>query len=859
MSGSSMTKEIVLASSVVTDTLVLQNKIINEVISEIKNEPNKLITASAIFNAFRDIKKVVDTINPNNDIFKDKSTITEPLISPYFSSEDNWYGAGFRFIDGKAVLFDKTVINPYIQIPTSVFHISSHYLLRISVEKLENATLSIIDSNNIPVYAISTSGIYYIEVNAENTTSSSIFSVVASNTSEISTIIINYLGIHRIADKLYYYLHNKLSEFLGIESSDLATKTYVNTICNDLHRVLQLQLGDLSSLLNNHIEDTHNPHNTTYLQVGAAPTIHTHTPMEINAADRIHTHTLSELGAASNTHTHSQYLEVSAIPTIFEQIKLETIASVPHVKPLVILEAKTGILPYGLDGNNIQTKTQLLLPSIFNHDSDYLYDVESGCISSSMPTTNDTKLSQLLELSQDRYVYFSTSSTGSIHYSFHTTRKISGYTIHFAPNMSRLKEWDFYTNYSTFHHRGIVHADNTPSMTTTLPEPIELTSFTINVKELKILPDNDTTWGIRLELHFVDVPENSILVHCDNLKVSVPNNTSNSIVSINNFHKTLQPSYHLKDTPIYVYLDTTNNTIDAGYTYIMPEYSIERHGVDITSMFIDNSEYDATTNSYTHPTIGTLTSSIFVQDILSMFDPNNTNTITINSHEAIFTLRLNEPLVLCGYKLEFNLTDIVPTEWSLEIKAQLPNNTIQNIIIDSSKSFDGNMIMNPYGNVNIYTATLPKYIVTEIKLCLKNTAVNKIQFVKWTPYFSKDWYCITTNTMYTLLTPTNRIYIGTAEYTEINGYTGYEVYNSVLGSSTALVLNELHPCSEFGLYIIDNPFFTKQITLDVSAVTIGNETNTSAPSAMVEEISETSIYIRTFSNHRFIVNITRNW
>lgn len=855
--GSSMTKEIVLASSVVTETLTIGNKVVNEIISEIKNEPNKLLSASAVYSAFRNIRKVVDALDPANDVFRDKSVITEPLIDPRFLATDGWYATGYRFQSGKAVLIDKSVHSPYINLPANVFLKSGHYLLKVSVEKLEHAMLSLVGANNELLYVIDEPGTYYIEVPVDNSVSSNTFNLVTSNNSEISTVIIDYLGIHFIAERFHHYLHTKLGEFLGTETSNLATRAYVNVLLNDLNDTIQTQLANLLDIVDEHTTNVDNPHNTTYEHTGAAPVLHSHNPQDINAAHEHHSHTLSALGAAAELHTHSQYVERQELSSIIDDTMLVTLSKVPSVRPLTILKAPTGILPYGLDGENIQTKTQILIPSLFNHDSEHLYDEEAGCIASSMIPVNDSKLSKLLELGSEDYVYFSTTTLGSIHYSFHTKRKISGYTIHFVPEVSRLKEWDFYTNYNTFHHRGVVHNPESPFMVNMLPEPIEMTSFTLNIKEIEKNVDASTVWGIRLELHFVDVVENGFRVDFNDVRLSIPNSTSNLVLDIDHT-TTIVPDTHIEDVPLYVYLALNNNNSPyVNYTTIAPEYSMTRRGTNITKYLVD-AEYSSVDGSYSHPVTGKLIPNRTINSLLDIFSPENTETVRINDSTVTLQLILPEPLVLCGYKLEFNLTDVVPTEWSLEIKAVV-NDTIQDIIIDSSKSFAGNMIINPYGDTNVYRVDLPHYVISELKLNLKNNINSIIDILKFVPYFSKDWYCIPDNTMYTLLTPSNRIYIGTAEYMDTGTNTGYIVNNSVLGSLTTLVLNELHPCSEFELYAIHNPFLTKQVSVSVNAISVGGESGGGVPSAVVEEIDTNTIYIRTFSEHRFVVDIIRNW
>ena len=89
---------------------------------------------------------------------------------------------------------------------------------------------------------------------------------------------------------------------LGAAAKDHTHAQYIDrdeasTVINDL-------IGDLNSEftkdLEDHIQNTNNPHKTTYAQVGAAPINHTHIPSDIGAANIQHNHETSDINGLEN-------------------------------------------------------------------------------------------------------------------------------------------------------------------------------------------------------------------------------------------------------------------------------------------------------------------------------------------------------------------------------------------------------------------------------------------------------------------------------------------------------------------------------------------------------------------------------
>jgi hypothetical protein len=299
-------------------------RLVDDIVLGITHDPDvtsqsKIPSSSALWNGLRVLREQLHNIDPNNIAFKDHSVVSLSLINPILkSNNDDITFRGWDWGEDDKYLYTiKEFGQNAITIPNTYLSDTGYYFLIIHVRRLDSGRLSIC-VNGTEQAIITTTGIKRCEIfvtnpNTENITIEAKYITNVTHITEIS-----YLSIHRVYDRIRYYIEYLVGLF-GV-GGQWATQEYVQNLFETFKNEIN-QDSVLSKLLqdfNNHITST-NPHGITPTlinaseknhthqpwQVGAAPTTHTHTPQECGAAPTAHTHLPSECGSSPIDHTHT--------------------------------------------------------------------------------------------------------------------------------------------------------------------------------------------------------------------------------------------------------------------------------------------------------------------------------------------------------------------------------------------------------------------------------------------------------------------------------------------------------------------------------------------------------------------------
>ena len=865
---SSLSKEELQIHKLISNVLLLGDTQATGISNELENAPDKLSTARALFVVAKDLQDKITAIDPTDNAFTDKSVITEPTVSPLLEAEAGWTTNGGFHLVNKTATFDGAASDPdgydWLKIPSMAFPGNDHYLLKITIDSLSECEFRLIDKDENVLEVFIVPGTYFIEIDVPNSQSAT-FKIIPWNHSVSSLARISYLGVHRIRERFYQYLNDKIQAIANIDGGGYTTKIYVQALLDDLDNKFTALMTSTILGINGHIEDYQNPHRVTYLQTEAAWKDHTHTAGELNLAPANHTHTPAAIGAAPAVHVHEQYVTNENAEAIIEARLEDRINKIPDVAPLLVLDGELGVVPTEFTEESIQAPVQLLKPSILYHDSGYAYDSDNGLVSSNIDTVDGNSLSKFMSISVDDFAIFEVPAV-YIHYQFHTTRKLSGYKIHAPLGLGKPIDWDLYTDSNLFIHHATARVDDY-TYTFTFSQPVYCKTITVHVMDVQ-LPESITTWGIRFEPIFADVPALGIGISDVAFKVSIPNHSSTQVYAILATNVNILPAENIKDLPIHIYMDMASGSPAFGYTYIPPEYGSTCQGIDLFRDRFSVLNKDDT-GAYTHPIFGNI-KMVGVNNkdaVLQVFSsvPGSDYRSDDGVKRIDIEHSFSNPVSIAGYKLEWSdlVRGVMPTSWSLEITAVDEDLTIVNMVLDSVTV--NKDIVSPYGmtGTSYYKKFDEKYKILQLRLCMRTNGDVGIGLTNYKPFMVEDFYSIPMNTMYHLDKPVKRVYLGVARYVEMNTGDqyrhGYVVENQVLGKHCTISMNDLLPCTRFQEYIIPNPFNTKELTIGFRVVYLGEEYHIEAPTAVVEEICARYIKVRTYTAHRFVLDVMRNW
>ena len=306
--GSTLTPTTVTTPSVLTKSIVLDNREVSKVsLDPNENSSTALTTAKALYEAWNQLKENIDEIDPNNNFFTDNTVVTLPLIETQFGQEGSskWDIQNWERSDGKVVYVQDIALKNYIKIPSTVFTKPGFYFLVIEVERIDSGKLVLYDNADTKLAEMTEFGKYSYELPIANSDVATL-RFEAESVYPNEKIVISFVGFYFVTERIRDYVRKVILTMSGggsVEMADLEAaiakaKVEVLEIVDDKDQVVVAELKA-------HENNIDNPHGVTPAKIGASPVNHTHTPASIGAAPTNHTHTPEQVGSAPADHTHT--------------------------------------------------------------------------------------------------------------------------------------------------------------------------------------------------------------------------------------------------------------------------------------------------------------------------------------------------------------------------------------------------------------------------------------------------------------------------------------------------------------------------------------------------------------------------
>ena len=348
--------------------------------------------------------------------------------------------------------------------------------------------------------------------------------------------------------------------------------------------------------------------------------------------------------------------------------------------------------------------------------------------------------------------------------------------------------------------------------------------------------------------------------------IHLPDNGANKVIDVQAREELIcnVPERTVPDTPLYVYINEYNNSVYYSLSYYPVEVANTRRGINVfLDKFINvNKSAIDSVETYHHRAYGDLSlikgtsaedkllKSIYSSSVDGWCSDGSTNQVTIKQ-----TILSNDVL-LKGYMLNWRNTDIdnIPDTWTLTIDGLDENDNPTTVVFDSVEQY------YPFYSVEdddiVYHCKFDSPIrVKTITLTMSTAIARPIALNKLFLYLSEYYYAISENTMYIGNRKHKAMCLGTAEY--VNG--SWRVYNSCIGRSCVIPVNNLDMTEPYTEYTVRNPFHTVDIVVNVQNYVLTDDETMNNPDAYVANI--TSEYITVYANtiFRYALSISRTW
>lgn len=874
---SSVKHQLVNTAVLETEEVRINGTTVNKIARERENSYNSLVCSKVVYDAYQELTTRLNTIDPDNVIFKDNSVITLPVIDPLFDSADGWVpSTGFELLPNDYFVFTSEGYVAggavgEIKLPTTAFTKTGRYLLKLTTTNVENCSFKLIDGEGTLLAVIKNNDSTFIHLEMDGSTTRSTLRIVPMSYSVSGAYArFTYCGIHFVTERFHQYLSDIVSTITDLDGGGYVTVTALNEAITSLQTSTTNEYETLRETLT---ELYYRFENLSCDTIDAATRNHTHTPESIGAAPENHTHTPSEIGAAPVNHEHTQYVTNDTVGDIVDAAVASTIDSIVDTAPMLFLSGAVGVIPTEFREYNIVPPIQVILPSVIVHNAETPYDFDMGWVSSPQTPVEGHPLANFVCGIDGKYVKFTDQPT-HVHYTFHIERELLGYRIIF-PEDSKACDWWVYSDLNEFVHH-VSSDDNTREVRVVFMEAVSCNTLTFKFDSFRL--DADLQWGVRISPIFKDIEANSIGFTDSPVRLASSNSGHTSVYDLVLPDK-LAPAEPIIDAPLYIYTDIDHTTGDAtiGYTYVRPEYGTIPFGSDILANNFSVNHISAA-GRYINDMFGSIAiSEASDPDAgIAVFDDNLVNYDCVDKRVNFYFVFDKTPLAICGYELFWKCTDAdgnldetihsrIPEAWTLVITTEEVDEdgvvTEADIVLDSVNVDNRNLSMFGSNDVTYYKHFKKQYYVKTARLTFTTTNVFGMVLTRIKPMLLEDFYCIPENTMYHLDIPKNRFYLGTATYREFQMgsavCSGYTVKNQVLGKHCSIPVNNLNVCEQFSSYVIDNPYNCKELSIAIR--TVLSEDNLTPPHAVVTSVTAEKITISAYTEHRFVLDITRTW
>lgn len=867
MKNSTMIPERIISGEIVTGILRLNNKEARDIALEfIKNvHPTDLITAGYLDGALKEIRQLIDKLDPNGTAFRELSMISVSLIDPFFVDVhdwilNNWYiqEATMRFTGTDEL--NSATINP------DNYAANGKYLLMVKINSLPTGKLEIL-VNDKHVKYIHNTGPHYLEITLEDITTDRI-RIVAIDVNAGDEVVLDSVSLHYVADRFYNYLIEKIRELSVVDTEDFVTRDeYELTLEQFIKQFEEITAAYLEKL--NAHTTAKNPHGITPELIHAADKDHIHDNY-VTSSDVAHEVEKLMSNYAPLEHEHAQYLTIELATQIVTSIILQHLSEMIAVDPMIITKAPEGQLPSRYGQTDLSRPVQIFVDTKPVFLQEGTYNEQSGSV-----TTNRASLMEeapkVFCLEED---IFGDMGDGvltaddfiSFRLELHTARTVSGYKI--SCKGSTPDSWSVYSGSTEFIHTAGADVTFTgedvkeAEILFDAPKEIKGLGFVFNNKKSK------DKWELKIQPIYLDFTNDEFGITKDGFQFITSVKGSNKIVNVpSTVEFTKIKPIAMPEGEVYVYggRELDNSEVQFYCSYIPPEYNNTRVGMPIFDNKFNNilRKQGATRELYEHPMFGNLILEHGMSDkdneLKSIYSSSEQGWCSNGDNDKITIVQTfaSNHCVLRGYTLSWRDTekDIIPDGWTLTLEGTDAKGKPILVICDSVDKY------YPFYSVEDDDIVYHKHIDTEMvvsKLTLELTteSARKIGINKLMLHISERYYCIPENTMYYGLEPVAQTCLGGAVY--VDDKIGWQTKNPVCGRSCVLPVNNMMLVKPFTEYKIRNPYHTKDVIADVHSYSF--LTDTSSPAAFIKNVSAEYIHVYVGAGSGYYaVNITRIW
>ena len=326
ITGGRVSTPLVDSNRINTDDIIINNQPFTDV-SHVTddNNPEHLVSAYALNQIRLKIKNDVTSIQNQLNNKHITPIISDVITPPYFNTDSNWIHTGVEYSNGQCIYRNDEAFvytrQAVLKLDPKVFTVPGMYFMVIDVERIDSGELQVLATDNSVIRSITVSGEYFNQIYVEDASNYSLM-VTFNNVNQHDRIIIDRIYIYHVQDRAIQYFDYIGQLYTAGDESGIASMSWTSARLAEFRDLMRNDLtaitDSISVSLLTHAGES-NPHHTTYLDVDAAashhthtpeecesaPEIHTHTPEQCNAAPLVHTHLPSECGAAPEQHTHT--------------------------------------------------------------------------------------------------------------------------------------------------------------------------------------------------------------------------------------------------------------------------------------------------------------------------------------------------------------------------------------------------------------------------------------------------------------------------------------------------------------------------------------------------------------------------
>lgn len=833
-----------------------------------KDTPDSyLISVAALRASYDRLRKQIDRLDPDNELMQDNTIISLSIPNPYFSRPEEWVLKNW-FIHEQKLTCVGGYLDNHVVMGNGIFTSDGKYLLRIHVLSVESGHLVLVDSENVVIREITTSGMHSVELTIDDFTLDAVYlKGVDINPNEC--IVLASLGVHKIADRFYTYFVQKIKDLSTVDAEEYLKKEVFTGELEKYIDQLNAIADRFSKTMDDHLALT-NPHRVDPNMIGAAPDNHTHA--EYYDADRLSEWSDQKLlNYADKGHTHAEYSTYAATVAAITTAVQCAVDTIQQLSPVSITQAPAGILPEQYSQSTISAPIQILIPTEVNHPINSVYDYDSGILGASRPELMEDALDLFADASGDHFAEVNVvDAPATFVQRFHTPREISGYrvTSSTSSSYSQIRKWTVSINNHVFAHT----VEDPVLVTTSNPDiKSEIFNFdtpkTVSAFIFTLFPgsDEDLPIAIKVSPIYSEYSDYEIGITNEQFELVIPSDGNSKVVTV---PAQLKPAilgipFARPGLPGYIYAKYAAQQLEYGVSLLPPEYGNSREGYPFLLGKYD--DVPLVNNRFSDTLLGDLylESGDNVASLNNIYKENGVGwetSVGVTNATIIQTINNND--VFCtGYRLGWKVSKLadLPVSWTLTIEGIDNNDHLVTVIADGVDNFIPTYSLESTDILYHKKFVTPLQIRRVLLTIRTNKAVDpKIYLNQFSLYLSKYFYSVPRNTMYRGTNSSPITFLGSVEY--LGDGRGLSVRNLCLGRTTTVPIDNFNPVPVGKLCNIPNPFFSADVTCTPHAYNSATGSLLVGTAGIkVINVAWDSIIVEVQEEHIYALTIHRNW